>query len=85
MGAFIVLYPHARILTVVPFVLFRVPAWIWFGIWFLYQLIEANFGLVSTAASGGGVAFFAHVGGFLFGALATGALVKWGRVNTQAE
>jgi membrane associated rhomboid family serine protease len=85
MGAFIVLYPHAKILTVVPFVLFRMPAWIWLGIWFLYQFIEANFGLVSTSANGAGVAFFAHVGGFLFGALVAGGLVKWGRIKTQAE
>ena len=37
--------------------------------WFLYQLIEANFGLFNAHANGGGVAFFAHVGGFIFGLL----------------
>jgi membrane associated rhomboid family serine protease len=36
-------------------------------VWFLYQLIDANLGLFSTSANGGGVAFFAYVGGFLFG------------------
>ena len=37
--------------------------------WFLYQLVEANFGVLSASANGGGVAFFAHVGGFIFGVL----------------
>jgi len=45
----------------------RIPAWVFLGVWFLYQLIEGNFGLVSASANGGGTAFFAHVGGFLFG------------------
>ena len=39
------------------------------GFWFLYQLIEANFGLFNATANGGAVAFFAHVGGFIFGLL----------------
>ena len=39
--------------------------------WFLYQLIEASFGSFSASANGGGVAFFAHVGGFIFGLLVT--------------
>jgi rhomboid family protein len=76
LGAFILLYPSARILTVVPFVLIKVPAWIFLGLWFLYQLIEANFGLLSASANGGGTAFFAHVGGFVFGLAVTGILLK---------
>jgi membrane associated rhomboid family serine protease len=40
---------------------------VFLGLWFLYQLIEANFGLFSASANGGGTAFFAHVGGFAFG------------------
>jgi membrane associated rhomboid family serine protease len=51
------------------------------GLWFLYQLIEANFGLFSASANGGGVAFFAHVGGFLFGLGATWLLAKAGQVT----
>jgi rhomboid family protein len=69
LGACFVLYPGSRILTFVFFFLIRIPAWVFLGVWFLYQLIEANFGLFSAAANGGGVAFFAHVGGFLFGLL----------------
>ena len=37
----------------------------------MYQLIEASFGLFSASANGGGVAFFAHVGGFVFGLVVT--------------
>ena len=47
----------------------RLSAWFFLGFWFLYQLYEANFGLFSAEAHGGGVAFFAHVGGFVFGVL----------------
>jgi membrane associated rhomboid family serine protease len=57
------------VLTLVVLFLVRIPAWFFLGAWFLYQLIEANFGLFGAAANGGGVAFFAHVGGFLFGVL----------------
>jgi membrane associated rhomboid family serine protease len=46
----------------------RLSVWFFLGAWFLYQLIEANAGLLSTAQrNSGGVAFFAHVGGFVFG------------------
>jgi membrane associated rhomboid family serine protease len=45
----------------------RIPAWIFLGVWFLYQLVEGNIGLIATGTTGSGVAFFAHVGGFLFG------------------
>ena len=50
------------------------------GAWFLYQLIEANFGLFGATANGGGVAFFAHVGGFVFGVIAAPILVGLGQV-----
>ena len=83
LGAYILLYPRSRILTVVPFILIRVPAWIYLGLWFLYQLIEANFGLFSASAPGGGIAFFAHVGGFLFGMLAAWLLARAGWITSQ--
>jgi membrane associated rhomboid family serine protease len=66
LGAYFVLYPKARILALIPIPV-RVPAWLFLGGWFLDQLVEANFGLFSAHANGGGTAFFAHVGGFLFG------------------
>jgi hypothetical protein len=48
--------------------------WVFLGVWFLYQFVEGNFGLFSAGANGGGSAFFAHVGGFVFGALAARGL-----------
>ena len=58
-------------------------AWVFLGLWFLYQLIEANFGLFTAHANGGGVAFFAHVGGFVFGLVVTAILSRTGRVAAQ--
>jgi rhomboid family protein len=69
LGAYFVFYPGSSVLTLVIVWLVRIPAWIFLGAWFLYQFVEANFGLLSTGSTGGGVAFFAHVGGFLFGVL----------------
>ena len=69
LGAYFVLYPNSRVLTLVFVFLVRIPAWVFLGVWFLYQFVEGNFGLLSAGANGGGVAFFAHVGGFVFGYL----------------
>jgi membrane associated rhomboid family serine protease len=69
LGAYLVFYPNPRILTLVVVWLVRIPAWIFLGVWFLYQFVEANFGPIATGSTSGGVAFFAHVGGFLFGVL----------------
>jgi membrane associated rhomboid family serine protease len=65
LGAYFVLYPNSRVLTLVVVFLVRIPAWFFLGAWFLFQFVEGNFGLVG--AQHGGTAFFAHVGGFLFG------------------
>src|SRR6201987_2271086 len=86
LGAYFVLYPGSRVRTwIFPVFLVRIPAWIFLGLWFLYQLIEANFGLFSASANAGGVAFFAHVGGFVFGALVALALVNAGQVQPQGS
>jgi membrane associated rhomboid family serine protease len=69
LGAYFVLYPQSRVLTLVVAFFVRIPAYVFLGIWFLFQLVEGNFGLFSAHANGGGTAFFAHVGGFLFGVL----------------
>ena len=62
-----------------PTFLVRIRAWIFLGLWFLYQLIEASFELFSASANGGGVAFFAHVGGFIFGLLIARLLARAGQ------
>ncbi len=68
LGAYIVLYPTRAVLGLFFIIPVRVSAWFFLGAWFLYQLFEANVGLLSTGQDqSGGVAFFAHVGGFVFG------------------
>jgi membrane associated rhomboid family serine protease len=75
MGAFIVIYPQDRIKTALWFLFFirvtYIPAVLLIGIWFLLQLFSA--GQVAGHVQTGGVAYLAHVGGFLFGVL-TGRL-----------
>jgi membrane associated rhomboid family serine protease len=67
LGAFVVFYPRSQVRGLLGIFPARLSAWVFLGVWFLYQLVEANFSLFSAAAHGGGVAFFAHVGGFAFG------------------
>ena len=52
-----------------PIFLFEIPAFVYLGIWFLFQLVEGGYAFVHPQA-GGGVAYFAHIGGFVFGLLA---------------
>jgi membrane associated rhomboid family serine protease len=86
LGAYFILYSGSRVTTwIFPIFVVRIPAWIWLGLWFLYQLIEGSFGLFNAKANGGGVAFFAHVGGFIFGALVTRLLVRAGQATPQAR
>jgi membrane associated rhomboid family serine protease len=70
MGAYIVLYPKVRVHMLIFLGFFittiAVPAYFMLGFWFLIQLIG---GIPSLAGEGGGVAFWAHVGGFIAGAL----------------
>lgn len=71
LAAYLVLYPSARILTVIPIIFFfeliRLPAIIVIGFWFLLQILSAFL----SAPGGGGVAYFAHIGGFIVGFLLT--------------
>ena len=84
LGAYFLLYPSSRVRTwIFPIFFVSIPAYVFLGLWFLYQLIEANFGLFSASANGGGTAFFAHVGGFLFGLGATWLLTRAGQVTPQ--
>ena len=70
LGAYFVLLPTASVLTafiIVFFVFLReIPAMFFLGLWFIFQLWEGGFSVLQPQA-GGGVAFFAHIGGFAFG------------------
>jgi membrane associated rhomboid family serine protease len=83
MGAYFILYPQSKVLTLVFIFPIKISAAYFLGFWVLYQLVEANFGLFSATANGGGVAFFAHVGGFIFGVLVAMFLTTAGRVVPQ--
>jgi membrane associated rhomboid family serine protease len=73
LGAYFVLLPRARVLTLIFFFVWEIPAAWFLGIWFAFQLLDGGFALLAPQ-SGGGTAFFAHIGGFAFG-LATILLV----------
>ena len=67
MGGYLVLHPHRRVRVIMLRTLTEVPAYVAVGLWFVFQLISA-FGVIGQGPqSGGGVAFMAHVGGFIAG------------------
>jgi membrane associated rhomboid family serine protease len=67
MGAYFVLYPGAKILTFIPIFFFpyfiEIPAFVFLGIWFVFQFLSA----AGTSAQTTGIAWWAHIGGFVFG------------------
>jgi membrane associated rhomboid family serine protease len=75
MGAYFVLYPHSRVLTLVPLFIFweivELPAIFLLGFWFLMQLFGAGIGTITptSGVESGGIAFMAHIAGFALGAL----------------
>ena len=77
LGAYLLLYPRAHVLVLIPLGFFMrlmyVPAGFVLGLWFLLQLVS---GSVSVGQGGGGVAWFAHVGGFLAGMILVGFLKR---------
>jgi membrane associated rhomboid family serine protease len=79
LGAYVVLYPGARILSLVFlgffYQLIPVPALIVLGFWFVLQIIDGFTSLGAAASDASGVAFFAHIGGFVLG-LAVGLLIR---------
>jgi len=72
MGAYFVLYPRSRVLTLIPLIVLmpivEVPAIVLLGFWFVMQLFNAGTIAMTTSSRGGGVAFAAHVIGFVAGA-----------------
>jgi membrane associated rhomboid family serine protease len=85
LGAYFVLYPTSRVLGLIGIFPVRISAWFFLGFWFLYQLLEANLGIFEAQAHGGGVAFFAHVGGFVFGLVVATLLANSGRLNFRSD
>jgi membrane associated rhomboid family serine protease len=72
MGAYLLLFPHARVVTLVPIFIFlqtiELPAVVFLGFWFLTNLLS-GIGSLAAHTGAGGVAWWAHIGGFLVGLL----------------
>ena len=72
MGAYFVLYPRSRVLTLIPLIIIweivEIPAIFLLGFWFVMQLFSAGAVAVTANTAGGGVAFVAHIAGFIIGA-----------------
>ncbi|MFM7056747.1 MAG: rhomboid family intramembrane serine protease [Planctomycetota bacterium] len=85
MGAYLVLYPHANVISLVPVVFFLhlmvIPAPVFLGIWFLIQLFQGSF--AAGGGEAGGVAWWAHIGGFLLGLLIALLLAKTRNTNAR--
>jgi membrane associated rhomboid family serine protease len=75
LAAYLLLFPRARVVTLVFVFIVEIPAMIFLITWFGFQLWLGSFSLLEPQ-SGGGVAFFAHIGGFVFGLLVIRPLVR---------
>jgi membrane associated rhomboid family serine protease len=80
LGGYILIYPRARVLTLVFLFIFftfiELPAFLFLFIWFAQQAVFGAVDLTNPTGGGGGVAYFAHVGGFAFGLLAIKLFAK---------
>ena len=89
LGGYILLFPRAKVVTVIFIVFFftilELPALLVLGIWFLEQALMGYFDLAQPAGGGGGVAYFAHVGGFVFGLLAVRLFANVKRTRRPQE
>jgi membrane associated rhomboid family serine protease len=76
LGAYFLSYPRARVLTLVPIFIFiqiiEIPALIVLGLWFVMQFFQGAASLAAATANSGGVAWWAHVGGFVIGMILIG-------------
>lgn len=80
LGAYVLLYPRARVIAVVPLLFFfpmvELPAFLFIGVWFLLQFLSGAASIGDASALSGGTAWWAHVGGFAAGFLLLRILKK---------
>lgn len=85
MGAYMLLYPRSRILTLIPILFIpyfvEIPAFFFLGFWFFLQFLSA----AGTHAETGGIAWWAHIGGFLFGMVFLKMLLKIPEVGVTSQ
>jgi membrane associated rhomboid family serine protease len=86
LGAYALAFPRARVLTLIPIIFFfqivAIPALVLLGIWFLFQFIS---GTLSFGSGSGGVAWWAHIAGFVFGFVAMGLFARKQRIETAQK
>jgi len=84
MGAYLVLFPHSKVITLFLLIIFPlilpIPAPIYLGVWFFLQFLNGSTTILSNF-NGGGVAYWAHIGGFIFGMLT----FKWFERNYRIK
>jgi membrane associated rhomboid family serine protease len=89
LGGYLLLFPRARVVTFVFIIFFftilELPAILFLGIWILQQALFAYFDLVQPTGDGGGVAYFAHIGGFALGLLGVRLFAQEERRRRQLE
>jgi rhomboid family protein len=89
LGGYLVLFPRARVVTLVFIIFFftilELPAIFFLGIWIVQQALFAYFDLFQPSGNGGGVAYFAHIGGFVFGLLLIRVFANERRRRRQLE
>jgi membrane associated rhomboid family serine protease len=89
LGGYLLLFPRARVVTVIFIIFFftivELPALIFLAVWIGQQILFGYLGLTSGGGSGGGVAYFAHIGGFAFGLLAIKLFASERRRRRQIE
>ena len=80
LGAYLVLYPTARVITLIPIFFLpwfvEIPAVIYLGVWFLSQLLNGTLAIIIGAQGFGGVAWWAHAGGFVAGIVLVGLFIQ---------
>jgi membrane associated rhomboid family serine protease len=83
MGAYFILYPRAKILTLIPIIIIpwfvELPAFIFLGVWFFLQMMSA------AGAHGGGIAWWAHIGGFIFGIVFLKLFQAWPQLGATSQ
>jgi membrane associated rhomboid family serine protease len=89
LGGYILLFPRARVITVIFIIFFftilELPAMLILGFWFVEQVLFGAYDLSDPTGGGGGVAYFAHIGGFVFGLLAIRLFASERRRRRQIE
>jgi membrane associated rhomboid family serine protease len=89
LGGYLLLFPRARVVTVIFIIFFftivELPALLFLVIWFAQQALFGYFDLVQPSGEGGGVAYFAHIGGFVFGLAAIKLLASEHRRRRQIQ